>query len=71
MTFISLRRKSKTQSQCQKKNLVILVAYDSVDIHGLVKMAVLGRNYRSVGKGRKVTAKQPVTTMAVRWTQLI
>jgi hypothetical protein len=38
-----------------KKNPVVLVAYHSIDIRGLVKMAVLGRNYRSVGKGRKVT----------------
>jgi hypothetical protein len=32
MSFISLRRKTKTQSGCQKKNLVFLVAYDSTDI---------------------------------------
>jgi len=41
-----------------KKKLVILAAYDSVDIRGLVKMAVLGRNYPSADKGRKVTVTQ-------------
>ena len=35
-----------------KENLVILIVCRSNDVRGLVKMAGLGRNYPSVGKGR-------------------